>query len=39
MKLIFADQGWDDICHWIETDRKVAKRLLKLTEECKRTPF
>jgi len=39
MKLIFADQGWDDLCHWIDTDRKVAKRLLKLIEECKRTPF
>lgn len=39
MKLVFADQGWDDFCHWMDSDRKIAKRIVRLIEECKRTPF
>lgn len=28
----------DDLEHWIETDRRVALRLLNLMNECLRTP-
>lgn len=39
MKLVFADQAWDDYLHWAETDRKILKRLNALIKECRRTPF
>jgi toxin YoeB len=39
LRLIFADQGWDDICHWVSTDRKTLKRLIRLIDECRSTPF
>jgi len=39
LRLVFADQGWEDLCYWISTDRKLAKCLIRLIEECRRTPF
>ncbi len=39
MKLVFADRGWEDYCFWIDHDRKIAKRLIRLIDECGRTPF
>ena len=39
LRLIFADQGWDDVCHWVSTDQKVLERLIRLIEECHATPF
>ena len=39
LKLIFADQAWEDLSFWINQDRKVTKRLLRLINECRRTPF
>ena len=29
----------EDLQYWVETDRRVAKRLLKLIEACLRSPF
>lgn len=39
LRLIFADQGWDDDCHWVSTDQKVLKRLIRLLDECRSTPI
>ena len=39
MKLVFADRGWEDFCFWIDHDRKIAKRLIRLIDECGKTPF
>jgi len=39
MNLLFGDRGWEDLSYWIDTDRKVAKRVLKLIEDCRRDPF
>ena len=39
LKLIFADRAWEDLTYWIAYDRKVAKRLVRLIDECRRTPF
>lgn len=39
MKLVFADRGWEDFCFWIDHDRKIAKRLIRLIDECGRSPF
>ena len=39
LDLVFADQGWEDLCFWIASDKKVAKRILRLIDECRKTPF
>ena len=39
MKLVFAEQAWEDYLHWQETDKKMLKRINGLIRECCRTPF
>ena len=39
MKLVFADQAWEDLSYWIEADRKIARRIVKLIDNCTRDPF
>jgi toxin YoeB len=39
MKIIFADRAWEDFTYWIEHDRKVAKRIIRLLKEIEREPF
>ena len=39
MKLVFADQAWEDYLHWQANDPNVLGRLNGLIEECTRTPF
>ena len=39
MKIVFADQAWEDYQHWITADGTVLKRLNLLIEECRRNPF
>jgi toxin YoeB len=39
VKLVFADQAWDDYLHWQKTDANVLARLNGLIKECMRTPF
>ena len=39
MKLVFAEQAWEDYLHWQETDRKLLKRINALIKETMRTPF
>lgn len=39
MRLIFHEQAWEDYRYWQEQDRKMLKRINRLIEECRRTPF
>ena len=39
MKVVFADQGWDDFTYWVEHDRKIAKRIVRLIKDIEREPF
>lgn len=39
MKLVFAEQAWEDYLYWQEADRKTLTRLNGLIEECRRNPF
>lgn len=39
MRLVFADQAWEDYLHWQKTDANVLIRLNSLIKECMRTPF
>ena len=39
MKLVFAEQAWEDYLYWQATDRKLLKRIHTLIKEASRTPF
>ena len=39
MKLVFAEQAWEDNLHWQATDRKLLQRTHALIKEASRTPF
>ena len=39
MKVVFADGGWEDFIYWMEHDRKIAKRIIRLINDIKREPF
>ena len=37
MKLVFAEQAWEDYLHWQATDRKLLQRIHALIKEASRT--
>ena len=39
MKLVFAEQAWEDYLYWQAQDAKIFGRLNALIKECLRTPF
>lgn len=38
-ELVFDPCFLEDLTYWVETDRKIALRLLSLVEEIRRNPF
>ena len=39
MKLVFADEAWDDYLHWQRHDRRMVERINALIRETQRDPF
>ncbi len=39
MKLIFAEQAWEDYLHWQTVDKRVVKRINELILATTRDPF
>ena len=39
MKLVFADETWEDYLYWQKQDRKMIERINKLIRETQREPF
>ena len=39
MRLIFAEQAWQDYLHWQATDKVLLKRINALIKEASRTPY
>ncbi len=39
MRLVFAEQAWEDYLHWQETDRRVLRRIHELIKDTTRHPF
>ncbi len=39
MKLIFAEQAWEDYLYWQKTDKKLLERINTLIKDISRTPF
>jgi len=38
MNLVFSDQAWEDYQFWMETDKKMARRIHELLKDIKRNP-
>lgn len=38
MRLVFTRQGWDDYCHWQQSDRSILKRINRLIDDALRDP-
>jgi toxin YoeB len=39
VKLVFADEAWQDYLFWQKQDKAVVKRINELIATCKRDPF
>lgn len=39
MRLIFAEQAWDDYLYWQKTDKKLLERINVLIKDISRTPL
>ena len=39
MKLVFAEEAWEDYLYWQKQDRRMAERINKLIRETRREPF
>lgn len=39
MKLIFSETAWDDYQFWLQTDKKILKRVNALIQDIQRSPF
>ena len=39
MKLIFAEEAWEDYLYWQKQDRRMVERINKLIRETQRAPF
>ena len=39
MKILFADQAWEDYLHWQANDRSVLKRVNELIKDIQRSPY
>jgi toxin YoeB len=38
VRLVFTPQGWDDYCHWQQSDRSILKRINRLIDDALRDP-
>ena len=38
MRLIFAEQAWEDYQYWLQTDRKITGRIHELIKDTTRNP-
>ncbi len=39
MKLLFADEAWEDYLYWQKKDKRMVERINKLIRETQRDPF
>jgi len=39
VKLVFADEAWEDYLYWQKPDKRMVERINKLIRETQREPF
>ena len=39
MEILFTPDAWDDYLYWQERDKKIAKKINTLIQECIRNPY
>jgi len=38
VNISFTKQGWEDLAYWIENDRKMKAKIMRLVTDCARHP-
>jgi toxin YoeB len=38
-KLLWHHDAWEDYLHWLETDRKILKKINEILKDIDRTPY
>ncbi len=39
MRLVFADESWEDCLYWQKTDTEILKKINELIKDISRSPF
>jgi toxin YoeB len=39
VKLVFAENAWEDYLYWQRQDKRIVKRINELIQDCCREPF
>ena len=39
MNVVFAGVAWEDLQYWIKHDKSGLKKVLRLIEDCRRSPL
>jgi toxin YoeB len=39
VKLVFADEAWEDYLYWQKQDKRMVERINRLIREAQRSPF
>jgi toxin YoeB len=39
LRLVFAEQAWEDYMYWLDTDQTLLKRINALIKDIQRDPF
>jgi toxin YoeB len=39
VNLVFSPQAWEDYQHWVQTDRKLVRRINELLKDTVRSPY
>ncbi len=39
MKIVFAEEAWEDYLHWQQPDKKMVRRIHELIKDTIRSPF
>lgn len=37
--IVFHDRAWEDFSYWSQADKKMLRRLMRLIDQARRTPF
>lgn len=39
MRIVFSENAWEDYLHWHGSDKKILRRINRLIQEIRRTPY
>jgi len=39
VRIVFSEHAWEDYLHWHRSDKKILRRINRLIQEIRRTPY